>query len=153
MITAESFKEALKDRIERMTNYLTVADRFEGKAKSGYALIVTEKESKIIDGGRQLDRAFEVTIVIFHSKLESENGTMKKRLYDSIFPYFEVADRRFVPLEVRDTRKEGSETVAFTVRFCDTLDRETPESQLMGNFTFNIISGGTNGITTDSHQL
>ncbi len=153
MVTAESFKEALRDRIERMTNYLTVADRFEGKTNGGYAVIVTEKESKIIDGGRQLEKAFEVSVVIFHSKMENENGTMKKRLYDSIFPYFAIDDRRFVPLEVRDTKKEGSETVTFTVRFCDTLERETAESQLMGNFTFNIISGGTNGITTDSHQL
>lgn len=151
-MTVYDFKNALRDRIERMTNILTVTDRFMGKAERGYALLVSEKESRVIDGGRQLERRFEVSVVIF-SNTKEWDGTMKKRLYDSIFPYFEIGDRHFVPLDGRDTKKEGYETITFDVEFCDTLDREEADIQLMGNITLNIISGGANGITGNSHQL
>lgn len=151
MMTLCDFKNALRDRIEKKTNMLTVTDSFGGKAERGYALLADEKETSVIDGGRQIQRCFEVSVVILSPK--SEEGIMKKRLYETIFPWFELGDRRFVPLGAKDTKKEGRETVTFNVEFCDTLEREEAEVQLMGNITLNIISGGANGITGNSHQL
>ena len=152
MITAEIMKTALKNHIERATNTLTVTNRLDGKAEKGYVVSVKDVTSTVIDGGRQLERTMEIAVIIVHSKMNKDDGTMKKRLFDSLFPYFQIENRRFVPLEAKDERREGMECITFNVHFCDTLDREDAESELMGNIILNI-TGGKNGITTDIHQL
>ena len=152
MITAEIMKSALCEHIERATNTLTVPDRLDGKAEKGYVVSVKDLGSVIIDGGRQLERTMEIAVIIVHSKMNRDGGTMKKRLFDSLFPYFQIQNRRFVPLDAKDEKKEGMKCITFNVHFCDTLDRDNAEAELMGNIILNI-TGGQNGITTDSHQL
>ncbi|MBR4878518.1 MAG: hypothetical protein IKU13_01640 [Clostridia bacterium] len=152
MITINDFTQALADHIEKKTNILTVTDRFKGRTDAGFVVSASEGESNIIAGGTQLERRFDVSVIIFRRN-ETEGKTMKKRLFDSLFPYFKVCDRYFTPLNAEGKRTENMENIIFNVRFCDALGREQIDYELMGNVRLNIISGGAYGITTDCYQL
>lgn len=153
MIDIEQLKSELAGLLYKKTAVFTAVDRMPSRNDRGYIVTMGENESRIIAGGTQLERSISVSVICLYGKYGGVTGGMKKRLYDALFPYFTVCNRRFVPLDARFEREENFSKLVFEISFCDVLDREEYEYSLMSNIKFDIFSGGLNGITADSYQL
>lgn len=153
MIDIELLKSEMAELLYKKTAMTACADRMPAKSDRGYIVTMCENKGRIVAGGTQIERSISVSVICLYGKYGGMPGSMKKQLYDALFPYFAICSRRFVPLDARFEREESFGKLVFEISFCDTLDREEYEYSLMSNIKFDIFSGGINGITADSYQL